>query len=704
MYVDVAATAVRRRAASERDSGKLVLRGEVVEWRAADPRDGPPLGKGEWSFDYEWYFEVSPLAGEEGRRDEESRQRAALANLRRLLREYGFAATLERPEGGNRPGGFLRAVGGVEELREIERLVSRFERELRASVSLGEAALEEGEGTVLRCYQAQFLELETIRVAVADLVEGVALLGLAHGHTERGKRFAAVKLAGEPEQILECMRRMHGLTLRQGDRTLTRLRWSPLPQDASPVGVALAKARLQAGERVALGFGQGAASMFPVAEWAWRSAASLLRGEEGGEGASAEVELAGMAAAAGWAQWQGTPATPLTQHTPAASVVGAGGRGGGREGGGRGGGRGSGGLPRVPESPEAAMVPRQLFGEQLAGMSGGEIVRLEELVAAARAGKAAAEELPGLRETVERQTVAQEELRERQATQAEALAALQEERQGMKELLEANQRALEGQIRAAQAASQPMLRAIMAKMGIALETEEGGRDQQSAMEVEEGGAGSAGSGGRRGAAPVVSEQEPAAAARTTGQSGQLAVERGGELDVREVEGGGAGEAGVGNSRAVVADSGGRREESVLGGLDHMLASQRRAELMVAKCRARLAKLEEAERAAEEAEGQALEAEEEAREAVEGRVRDDGEGAELDAALYSAMEESARASEALDVATTRRKAAEGALERAVEEHGRAGEDTRAVADKRKRREMARDGGTRDSRGREGSEEA
>ena len=392
---------------------------------------------------------------------------------------------LERPEGGSRPGGFLRAVGGVEELREMEALVSRFEKELRASVSLGEAAFEEGEGTVLRCYQVQFLELETIRAAVTDtdLVEGVSLLGLASGHTERGRRFASVKLAGEPEQILACMRRLHGLVLRQGDRTFTRLRWSPLPQDSSPVGVALAKARLRAGERVAFGVGQGAASMFPVAEWAWRSTASLLRGEEGGEEASAEVELAGMAAAAGWAQWQSTPATPLTQHTPAVSGVGTGGRGGGREGGGRGGGRGVGGLPRVPESPEAGMVSRQLFGEQLAGMSGGEISSLEELLAAARAGKAAAAELPGLRATVQQQAVAQEELRERQTEQAEELALLREERQELKGLLTTNQSTLEGQIRAAQAASQPMLQAIMAKLGIALEEEKGGRERP--MEVEE---------------------------------------------------------------------------------------------------------------------------------------------------------------------------------------------------------------------------
>jgi len=59
-----------------------------------------------------------------------------VGNLRRLLREYGFAATFEQPLGGNRPGGFLRAVGGVKELRGIEQLVLRFEAELRGRVGL----------------------------------------------------------------------------------------------------------------------------------------------------------------------------------------------------------------------------------------------------------------------------------------------------------------------------------------------------------------------------------------------------------------------------------------------------------------------------------------------------------------------------------------------------------------------------------------
>ena len=61
VYVDVAAPSVRLRARSEQVSGKLSVGGELVDWRAADPRDGPPLGKGEWSFDYEWFFEMSPL-------------------------------------------------------------------------------------------------------------------------------------------------------------------------------------------------------------------------------------------------------------------------------------------------------------------------------------------------------------------------------------------------------------------------------------------------------------------------------------------------------------------------------------------------------------------------------------------------------------------------------------------------------------------
>ena len=53
VYVDVAAPAVRAKARLELDSGNLLLRGESVEWRAADPREGPPLGKGEWNIDYE---------------------------------------------------------------------------------------------------------------------------------------------------------------------------------------------------------------------------------------------------------------------------------------------------------------------------------------------------------------------------------------------------------------------------------------------------------------------------------------------------------------------------------------------------------------------------------------------------------------------------------------------------------------------------
>ena len=565
-------------------------------------------------------------------------------------------------------------------------LVSRFENELRASVSLGEAAFEEGEGTVLRCYQVQYLELETIGAAVtdADLLEGVSLLGLACGHTERGRRFASVKLAGEPEQILACMRRLHGLVLRQGDRTFTRLRWSPLPQDSSPVGVALAKARLRAGERVAFGFGQGAASMFPVAEWAWRSTASLLRGEEGGEEASAEVELAGMAAAAGWAQWQSTPATPLTQHTPAVSGVGTGGRGGGREGGGRGGGRGVGGLPRVPESPEAGMVSRQLFGEQLAGMSGGEISSLEELLAAARAGKAAAAELPGLRATVQQHAVAQEELRERQTAQAEELALLREERQEMKGLLTSNQRVLEGQIRAAQAASQPMLRAIMAKLGIALEEEKGGRDRP--MEVEERATG----GSEAGAAG------PSAAVSAGAGNGQAG---GGALVVSEqvqatAQGGAAGMAPRGvvavASGAVTATGERGQQREALGGLDHLVATQRRAEVAVERSQARVEALRQAEREAKEAEARALEAEEEAREALESRVPDGGEGEDMQEAFFQAKEATERASGDLAARRAQRRAAEEALGRVQEELRRAGEDTRPLADKRKRREQSEGG--------------
>ena len=202
--------------------------------------------------------------------------------------------------GGADPGVSCGQWGGVEELRGIADVVSRFATELRGTVGLGEAALGEGEGTILRCYQVQYLELDTVRTAVTGLVEGVSLLGVAHGHTERGRAFIAVKLAGEPELVLDCMRRMFGLSLRQGDRTFDQMRWSPLPQDGSPVGVALSQARALAGTRAALGFGQGSASMFPVADWAWRSAGKLLRGEEGGEGGTEATE--GAAGAGGWAQ------------------------------------------------------------------------------------------------------------------------------------------------------------------------------------------------------------------------------------------------------------------------------------------------------------------------------------------------------------------------------------------------------------------
>ena len=67
-YVDVPTPAVRSRAGRERESGKITVLGEVLEWRAADPRDGPQLGKGEWSMDFEWFFEMSLLGGAAGER------------------------------------------------------------------------------------------------------------------------------------------------------------------------------------------------------------------------------------------------------------------------------------------------------------------------------------------------------------------------------------------------------------------------------------------------------------------------------------------------------------------------------------------------------------------------------------------------------------------------------------------------------------
>ena len=142
------------------------------------------------------------------------------------------------------------------------------------------------------------------------------------------------------------------------------------------------------------------------------------------------------------------------------------------------------------ESAAAVMVARQLFGEQLAGMSGGKIRSLEELVAAAQAGKEAAEALPEMREKVERHAEAHDALLDKQKSQEAEIEALRREREEMKGTMEANQRALQAQIRAAQEenkaaqeASQPMLRAIMAKLGLT-PPPAGGGDRADAMQVD----------------------------------------------------------------------------------------------------------------------------------------------------------------------------------------------------------------------------
>ena len=341
-----------------------------------------------------------------------------------------------------------------------------------------------------------------------------------------------------------------------------------------------------------------------------------------------------------------------------------------------------------PESPAAAMVARQLFGEQLAGMSGGKIRSLEELVAAAQAGKEAAEALPELREKVERQAEAHGELLDSQKKQEAEIVALRREREEMKATMETNQRALQAQIRAAQEenkaaqeASQPMLRAIMAKLGLT-PPPAGGGDRADAMQVDaEAGseAGAAGPGavvlagpgsgqGTGGGEPVVSEQALvlAQAARAGSRAG--AVSSGGQE---------------------AAGARGREGQS-LGGLDYLLATQRRAETMVQKGQARLESLREEEKQAMKEEARALDEEEKARDALESRVLDSGEGEDLQEAFYLATDAVARVSGELAARTAQRRAAEEALERAREELRRAGEDTRTMADKRKRNEQSAEG--------------
>ena len=242
-------------------------------------------------------------------------------------------------------------------------------------------------------------------------------------------------------------------------------------------------------------------------------------------------------------------------------------------------------------------MARQLFGEQLAGLSGGKINSLAELVAAAQAGKEAAEAVPALSADVGRQAEAHTALLAAQKKQEEEIEALRRERTEMLRTLEANQRELKEQMKASQEEAQPMLRAIMARLGIASQVA-GGSVSGSAMEVvpsaevggEEAAAGPsaavlAGPGagqGSRGEAAVVSEQVsalvPAGAAGRGGRQG--------------------------------------RGEAPAAGLDQLLCAHRRAETRLAQCTARLESLRSEEQKAMGAEAQALEEQEVARGAAE----------------------------------------------------------------------------------------
>ena len=155
------------------------------------------------------------------------------------------------------------------------------------------------------------------------------------------------------------------------------------------------------------------------------------------------------------------------------------------------------------------------------------------------------------------------------------------------------------------------------------------------------------------------------------------------------------------SGAVTATGERGQQREALGGLDYLVATQRRAEVAVERSQARVEALRQAEREAKEAEARALEAEEEAREALESRVPDGGEGEDMQEAFFQAKEATERASGDLAARRAQRRAAEEALGRVQEELRRAGEDTRPLADKRKRREQT--GGGR-GRGGEEQEEA
>ena len=338
-----------------------------------------------------------------------------------------------------------------------------------------------------------------------------------------------------------------------------------------------------------------------------------------------------------------------------------------------------------PESPAAAMVARQLFGEQLAGMSGGKIRSLEELVAAAQAGKEAAEALPELREKVERQAEAHGELLDSQKKQEAEIVALRREREEMKATMETNQRALQAQIRAAQEenkaaqeASQPMLRAIMAKLGLT-PPPAGGGDRANAMQVD---------------AEAGSEASAAGSSAVVLAGPGHRQGSGGEMVVSVQKGA--------MEPAATAGGRGRQDwgEAASGGLDQLLLVQRRAEAVVERCIARMEELSTKEQEAKAAEAAAVKVEEGARVALESWVPSNGEGTELEEAFFSAKEALAMASGLLAASTAQRKSAEEALARAREELKQAGDDSdsRRLADKRKCMEESEEGEVRGRLGR------
>ena len=132
----------------------------------------------------------------------------------------------------------------------------------------------------------------------------------------------------------------------------------------------------------------------------------------------------------------------------------------------------------------------------------------------------------------------------------------------------------------------------------------------------------------------------------------------------------------------------------------MIAESRRTEIALGKLRKRLTTLDGKWKGAMEEEARALEALDVAEAAVVDCVEEDG--VDRQALLFGAREDATDATEAVMVLAARMTSAKGAVEQMETEHRRAGEDTRPTADKRKRREAKSSDEKNKDEGKEGEE--